>query len=316
MLINTSQLHDHVGDSISIQGRLVGLEQCLAKNGHSYFRLKLVDSAGAIKAYVWPEASLYDFIETINVSEQHLVELNGRVTHLNGCHFLKLSELYVVSASHVRNGAALLPLPLVPVRAREALDWLINFIDELSNEPLRAFLTGILMDPTIGHRFIRCRASASYHSAYPGGLLVHSVQVAQLAGSWAVMLGESELFIALTQVGALLHDLGKIDTVGEKNPRPMNPSLYQHEIQTVHLLAPHISRLIADARIEGMVISHLIGRLASTKHYREQSMIEELIRFADQASAGHQQKQSLEQLIKLLPQQSSNDDSFYNRFCV
>ena len=95
MLINTSQLHDHVGDSISIQGRLVGLEQCLAKNGHSYFRLKLVDSAGAIKAYVWPEASLYEFIETINVSEQHLVELNGRVTHLNGCHFLKLSELYV-----------------------------------------------------------------------------------------------------------------------------------------------------------------------------------------------------------------------------
>ena len=130
------------------------------------------------------------------------------------------------------------------------------------------------------------------------------------------MFGESELFIALTQVGALLHDLGKIDTVGEKNPRPMNPSLYQHEIQTVHLLAPHISRLIADARIEGMVISHLIGRLASTKHYREQSMIEELVRFADQASAGHQQKQSLEQLIKLLPQQSSNDDSFYNRFCV
>ena len=91
----------------------------------------------------------------------------------------------------------------------------------------------------------------------------------------------------------------------------MSPSLYDHEVQTVHLLAQHIKRLTETARIEGMVMHHLIGRLASSpRHYKSQTMAEELIRFADQASAGHQQKQTIEQFIKRLPQQPSNDDSF------
>ena len=312
MLITTSQLPEYKGHLVSVQGRLVGLTRRIARNGRAYFRLKLADSAGSTEAFVWPEAPLYDFIETIDVREQHLVEMSGRVAQLNGYFNLRLSEVYIVSSSFVQNGAALLPLPMVPVRARDSLNRLITLIDELGNEPLRAFITGILVDPTIGHRFVRSRASGSYHSAYPGGLLVHSVEVAQLAGEWAARLNESKLSIAVTQVGGLLHDLGKIDTVGEGNPRPMSPALYDHEIQTVHLLAPHIKRLTETARIEGMVMHHLIGRFASSpKHYKSQTMAEELIRFADQASAGHQQKQTIEQFIKRLPQQPSNDASFH-----
>ena len=308
MMVNTAQLADHEGQKITIQGRLVGLKQCLGKNGHRYYRLKLADSFGSIKAYVWPDAPIYGFVDTIHVEEQHLVELCGRVTLLNGHFLLKLNDLYLVSPSHVPNGAALLPLPMVPVRARAALDWLIAFTDGLCNEALRSFMTAILVDPTIGHRFIRSRASGSYHRAYPGGLIVHSVEVAQLAGQWAQLLGESQLSIEMIMVGALIHDLGKIDTVGEKNPRPLNPSLYQHETQTIHLLSPHINRLIEVGRIEGMVISHLVGRFASPKHFRAQTMAEELIRFADQASAGHQQRKTIEQFITRLPQQPCHDD--------
>lgn len=311
MMINSSMLKQHVNQNISIQGRLVGLESRIGSNGHPFFRLKLVDGFGDAWAYVWQDSPLYGYVETIHVGDQHLVELFGRIQLLNGYSHIKLSDVYIVSPSHIHNGAALLPLPLVPVRAREAMSWLMNYIDGLPNEFYRSFLTGILLDPTLGSRFIRSRASANYHSAYPGGLLVHSVEVAKLSGTWARDMGESEFSIAVTQVGALLHDFGKIDTVGEKNPRPMSPELYKHEHQTIHLLAPHITKLHEAASIEGKVMMHLMSRLASPSNIRCPLMAEELIRFADQASAGHAHKQKLEQFIKRLPKQvSANDEAF------
>ncbi len=311
MMINTSMLKQHTNQYISIQGRLVGLEPRIGKNSHRFIRLKIVDGFGEAWAYAWEDSALYSHVETIDVGEQHLIELHGKIQLLNSRYFMRLSDVYVVSPSHIYNGAAMLPLPLVPVRARAAMGWLMDFIDTLSNEPLRTFLTGILLDPELGARFIRSRASGNYHSAYPGGLLVHSVEVAKLAGEWARMSGHSELSIAVTQVGALLHDLGKIDTVGEANPRPMNPGLFKHEHQTIHLLAPHINSLKAVAKIEGLVMIHLLSRLASPANIRCPLQEEELIRFADQASAGRAQKQKLEQFIRRLPEQlPSNDEAF------
>ncbi len=311
MMINTSLLSQHANQDISIQGRLVGLESRVGSNGHPYFRLKLVDGYGDALAYVWQDSPLYCYIQTIDVSDQHLIELYGRIQQLNDYSLIKLNDLYIVSPSHVHNGAALLPLRFVPVRARAAMEWLINFIDRMKNEPLRAFLTGILLDPELGYKFIRSRASNRYHSAYPGGLLVHSVEVARLAGQGGRLLGESELSLAMMHVGALLHDLGKIDTVGERNPRPMSPALYMHEHQTIHLLAPHINALKKASSIEGMLMQHLISRLALPFKGRCPTMAEELIRFADQASAGHKAKQSLTEFIKRLPKQvSANDEAF------
>lgn len=301
MLINCAELSRYVNHSVTIQGRLVGLECRQGRNGHPFYRLKLADSYGSVRAYIWNNSPLFDYVKTISVGDQHLAEFNGRISYLNGHCLLKLSEIYLISPSHVFNGAALLPVSLVPVRARAAHAWLIDFLGNLSNEPLRAFLTGILSDPELGYRFIRSRASGGYHRAYPGGLLVPSVEVAKLAGLCAEVLGEPALSIAITQVGALLHDFGKIDTVGEKNPRPMDPRLFQHELQTIHLLAPYVNQLKQNSRIEGMVITHLIGRLAQKKSFGEQTMAEMLIRFADQTSAAHQAKEKIEQFIKRLP---------------
>lgn len=316
MLINTSILGKYPGANVSIQGRLVGLESRIGKNGHAFLRLRIVDGFGEAWAYVWADSNLFGYVETINIGEYSLVELCGRVSSLNGYAYLKLSDLLLVSPSHIRNGASLLPLPLVPVRARESMQWLIDFIETLANEPLRAFLTDIFLDEGISHRFIRSRASANYHSAHPGGLLMHSVEVAKLAGQWADLLGESALSKAVTQVGGLLHDFGKIETVGACNPRPMNPAYFQHEHMTIHLLAPHISKLKKSSIEEGLIMMHLLSRFAAPKSMGSQLMAEELIRFADQASAGHKSKQKIEQFIRRLPKISAANDSRFASISV
>lgn len=314
MLITCAELSQYVNQTVTIQGRLVGIDQRRTCHGSPYYRLQMADSYGHVQGYIWENSPLFDYATTIHVGEQHLAEFDGRITCLNGHCLLRLTEIYLVSPSYVRNGAALLPLDLIPVRAREAHEWLISFMENIDNEPLKGFLTEILSDPELGYRFMRSRASGGYHRAYPGGLLVHSVEVAKLAGAAAEALNESPLSIVVTQIGAILHDFGKIDTVGEKNPRPMDPRLFQHEHQTIQLLAPFIDRLKKTSLIEGMVMIHLLGRLAQKKHFGEQTMAEMLIRFADQSSAANQAKEKLDQLIKRLLPKAINDGKFATSF--
>lgn len=65
-----------------------------------------------------------------------------------------------------------------------------------------------IMSGEIYKKFIRNPAASSYHHAYIGGLVEHSVDVARLAEAMAHQVDNVDTDIVIA--GALLHDIGKI----------------------------------------------------------------------------------------------------------
>lgn len=306
-LVTTHSLSSHIGQDVMLQCRLIGLQRRTSQFGKPYLQLKVSDSQGSAKALVWSGDPLFHHIERLDSSHLAAIELIGRVVRLDQHIFLKAQDLSLVSASHVVNGALLLPKMMVPVLAHDAHEWLVNFIERMPSETLRAFLTGMLLDPAIGFRFIRCRASENNHHRYPGGLLVHCVQMARIIEGIGHELELTQSEILISQVGAILHDLGKIQTVGDKNPRPMPPKLFRHEVLSLVLVAPHLKKLSDVAPVEGWLLTHILDRLISSKSSLDSRFIgEDLIRFADYLSAANQAGKSLDNFMSIGSYHSSH----------
>ena len=153
-------------------------------------------------------------------------------------------------------GPAFLPRSKVPETAHPTLEKLVTIFNGIHDDAIRGFLGRILTDPDIWPRFIRCRASARHHHCQPGGLLVHSVGVADrcLACSHGLERRMQDILIA----AALLHDVGKLETVGEGPKRPLLARWVHHEAITLEILAPHLRWLDGEWPKGGALLRHCL----------------------------------------------------------
>lgn len=172
-----------------------------------YLRLHLCDRSGAIEGRIWDGAERID----AEVAAGAFIGVRGRVELYNGQRQFKVEEVAVLE---VDNGDLDLFLPRSgrPFAVMEAeLDVLIASI---LDEPLRLVVGRLLgEDSETGKTFRRAPAAKRNHHAYVGGLLEHSLSVAQGCDRMARHYGHAidrDLLVA----GALLHDIGKIREIG------------------------------------------------------------------------------------------------------
>lgn len=233
-----SQFDRHTGERIKGQYRLRSAELRWTRYGDPFKRLVLDDATGQVAVYVW-ENSGYLHRLPYQVPVPVAAALEPR--WLNNSVVANLVAIRSLSAYEIRNAAALLPAVDCPAAARDPLDKLVAF-NEALNGPLREFLNRVLADPDIGVPLLTCKGSQRNHHQYPGGLLTHSVQVMAIAGDMA-RTRLTELETAVIQLGALLHDVGKVRSIGPGNVRPVHQQIVRHETQTHRLLEPHLSWL-------------------------------------------------------------------------
>ncbi|EQD75822.1 metal dependent phosphohydrolase, partial [mine drainage metagenome] len=130
-------------------------------------------------------------------------------------------------------------------------------------DPLSGFLRNVLLDPAIGLPLLRCRASVSHHHADVGGLLMHSTGLLdQAAELTRTIIPHDAWSPHLAQLGYLLHDLGKLRTVGELR-RPRHARVVPHEFVTIELLAPHLRWLEQRDLDLATALRHLFSYLAT-----------------------------------------------------
>jgi 3'-5' exoribonuclease len=172
------------------------------KDGAPFVRARLRDDTGTIEAVAW------DRIEECQSAlvPGTVVKVRGQIGKAFNGSGLELTIRQVRAAREEEfDRSALLPQSSVSVDER--LRALRDLVDTLRPE-VRTVVWAALEDVLVD--FATWPAAQELHHAWIGGLLEHSLEVARLAEAIVNLLPVPDRDVTLA--GALLHDLGKLDT--------------------------------------------------------------------------------------------------------
>jgi len=130
---------------------------------------------------------------------------------------------------------------------------------ECGNVHLRALLSLCLADAALCDRWRRAPAAVRHHHAYAGGLLEHTLGVAEIALTLASRFPHVDRDLLLT--GALLHDIGKVEAYRTNAPPEMTDQgrLLGHVYPGARIVDRFIDRLEGfPSELRDRVL-HLIG---------------------------------------------------------
>ena len=173
-------------------------ERLVGRSGSPYLALELRDRTGALPARAFRDADVL----AGRFERGDLVRVRGRVERFR-------DELQL-DVRDVARAEAADPAAFLPVAYRD-LDELDGFLEHLAREvhdrEYRALLDALLDDAALRAEWRRAPCTRGGHHAYLGGLLEHTVAVAQLALETCVL--HQRLNSDLLITAALVHDLGK-----------------------------------------------------------------------------------------------------------
>jgi len=172
--------------------------------GKKYLALELTDRTGRIQARVWDNAESLDD----KIAADQFAEVTGRVDTFGGQLELKVSSLRAVADDRMDLA------DFLPSTSRDAAEMereLRRLVGLIKDDHLRTLAADCLEDTDIGRRFSQAPAAKQIHHATLGGLLEHTLSVANLC---LAIADHYKPFLRLDQdlllVAALLHDIGKV----------------------------------------------------------------------------------------------------------
>ena len=174
------------------------------KDGEAFLKLQVGDATGAVEAVVW------DRVEEVAglAAPGAALWVTGRYSH-DPRYGASITVRSVRAAGEEEYDAAeLCEAPPEPYEQMVAA--LQELIETVQRPCLRELLARLLGNGTeSGRRWRVAPAAKVYHQAYRHGLLEHSLSVAQGVSAMAATFPSIDRDVAV--VGALLHDIGKIE---------------------------------------------------------------------------------------------------------
>lgn len=264
-MITTQMNNVLIGQRIAGEFTVKNPNYRITKNRNPYLIFDIKSDLLPAKAIVWK--GLYN--DRNRLWHGQNVYLEGQWEQFNGLWQIKCSSIKDTD-DHQQQ------IALAKIRVRMHLAW-------MPNEILKKFILRVLNDRSIAKNFSEAPASLNHHHAFPGGLLVHSVDV-----SWQVFnhhkIPVQERYLGI--VAALLHDLGKIRTLSADMRRTQLGVLVDHEQLTLEVLSPHLSWLDKkDPRLSS-ALRYLLSWKPRGFDRIPKFEVYEVIRMADRVSAG------------------------------
>lgn len=194
---------EQIQERAQVDGQFLVREKitAMAKNGKPYLTLKLMDRSGEIEGRVW------DRVEELSglFDKDDFVRAVGKASVYLGKMQLVVQRLEKIDEQDVDLGDYL-PVSARPVE--EMLDELRQLVASLQTPHYRQLMEAFLADEEFLKLYAQAPAAKSIHHVYLGGLLEHSLAVAQLADDIGRRYPGVQRDLLLT--GALLHDIGKV----------------------------------------------------------------------------------------------------------
>jgi 3'-5' exoribonuclease len=173
----------------------------MAKNGKPYMTLKLVDRTGEVEGRVWDRVDEF----SDRFGKDDFLRVQGKASV-----YLGKMQLVVQELARLADGEVDLA-DYLPVATRSTDELVAEFrtrVGSLTDPHLRGLLEAFLADAAFLQLYATAPAAKTMHHVYLGGLLEHSLAVADLADDVSRRYPgvQRDLLVA----GALLHDIGKV----------------------------------------------------------------------------------------------------------
>ena len=188
---------DNISDIYLIKNK----QSAVTKNGKPYESLILQDKTGTIDAKIWePNSAGIEDFEVLDY-----VQIGGSVTSFNGA-----LQVSVKRARKCREGEYD-PADYLPVTSKnidEMFGSVLKYIEDLKSPYLKELLEAFFVkDAEFAAAFQKSSAAKAIHHGFIGGLLEHTLSVANLCNYLAQAYPgiNKDLLISV----ALLHDIGK-----------------------------------------------------------------------------------------------------------
>jgi 3'-5' exoribonuclease len=207
------------------------------RNGGFFLALRFADRSGELDGKVWenpePVSQLFE--------RDEVVKVRGTVEVYND------KPQLIVSRIRRCDSQEYTAADFYPSSTRDPEDMfaeLQGFVMIVRDEALRRLLELIVNDPPIGNRLKSAPAALKIHHAFRGGLLEHILSLCNLAV--ALCAHYPRLNLDLLIAGAILHDLGKVETLeltGVRFAYTTRGQLIEHVTLGLEILERHASRV-------------------------------------------------------------------------
>lgn len=173
----------------------------IAKNGSNYLSVRFVDNTGEIDAKLWDEANIYNKI----FKKEDFVRVKGKVINYQGAKQIQIKQIERIDDSEVNISDY---LQTSEKSTEDMIRELKEKIDKIKDMHLTRLLSLFYEDTEFIKLFKTAPAAKSNHHAYIGGLLQHTLEVANLCEDVTKYYPEINTDLLIT--GAVLHDIGKV----------------------------------------------------------------------------------------------------------
>lgn len=199
-----------------------------------YWKLALADSSGELTVYCYDPEFIQDHIAAGMYVQVEVVRKSTR-----GCEFVQCVQLHSWEREQEKR-LSLMQLPRCMCPKPQALDWFLDFRNRIRVQNLRRFLDRVIMQPHVSMAFLTAPGSLEEHFSHPGGLIEHSV-----ATAWSVIGYQDHSFVErdLAIVAALLHDIGKTQTMTSDLVRTRLGRLVNHNHLTLEICADALAEM-------------------------------------------------------------------------
>lgn len=199
-------------EGLSVEGfyALTDISLRDTRKGDQYIKLTVSDSSGSIGGNVWRISDEnYNNIQVLfnDLTSKKVIKIRAKTDSFNNNLQLNIDKIRPASEGEIKEVISTL-VPETPLDKDTLLNELLTLINSIEDTDYKSLLKAFFDNRDFIENFIRSTAARSFHHAYLGGLLEHTVSIAGLCDQYARNNPAIRRDLLLT--GAIFHDIGKM----------------------------------------------------------------------------------------------------------